>query len=99
MFGQVKETSSVRPAGSVSYSATAYCLTGKMSNGKRVHQGAVAADTRLLPIGSKLYIHNFGTYVVSDTGGDIKGRRLDIWFSSCNQAIRFGRKQVNVSIV
>jgi len=85
-----------RPIGSRTFVASAYCLTGKMANGQRVHAGAIAADPRILPIGSRVLIENMGIFTVKDTGGDIKGNRIDIWYSSCRTARIFGKKKVLV---
>jgi 3D (Asp-Asp-Asp) domain-containing protein len=77
------------------YTATAYCLKGKMANGQTVHSGAIAADRKVLPLGSKVKIGN-SHYVVKDTGGAIKGKRIDIWLSTCSAAKQYGRRQVNL---
>lgn len=84
------------------FKATAYCLRGKTASGSHVRQGIVAADTRLLPLGTRIRMNAgkySGTYTVADTGGRIKGRILDVWVPSCSEARRFGRKNVKVSVV
>lgn len=84
-----------------SYNATAYCLKGRTANGGSVRRGIVAADTRILPLGTQIQLDAgsySGTYTVADTGGAVKGRRLDIWVPSCSEAVRFGRKKVSVSV-
>ncbi|HQU83154.1 MAG TPA: 3D domain-containing protein [Pyrinomonadaceae bacterium] len=83
-----------------SFTATAYCLKGRTASGSGVRRGIVAADPRVLPLGTKINLQAgsySGSYVVADTGGGIKGRRLDIWVSSCSEARRFGRRTVAVS--
>lgn len=81
------------------YTATAYCLKGKMANGKRVHKGAIAADPRVLKMGTKVRIKDYGVFTVSDTGGRIKGKKLDLWYGSCQEARKFGKRKVELSIV
>lgn len=84
------------------FRATAYCLRGKTASGSSVRRGIVAADRRILPLGTKINISAgsySGTYVVADTGGAIKGRILDIWVPSCSEAMRFGRRTIKVSVV
>ena len=76
------------------FSATAYCLKGKMANGQKVHQGAIAADPRVLRRNTVVTIVGRGTYVVKDTGGAIKGNRVDLWMPSCKAARNFGRRKV-----
>jgi len=82
------------------FRATAYCLKGRTANGGGVRRGIVAADPRVLPLGSQIQLNAgsySGTYTVADTGGAVKGRKLDIWVPSCSEAIRFGRRNVMVS--
>lgn len=78
------------------FTATAYCLRGKTASGIYVRNGIVAADPRLLKLGSNIDILGLGNFTVADTGGNIKGNRLDIWMPSCKKAIKFGRKKVLV---
>ena len=83
-----------------SFVATAYCLRGKTAMGHGVRVGLIAADPRVLRLGSRINIgagNYSGNYLVSDTGGKIKGNRLDIWMASCSEARRFGRRTVSVS--
>ena len=63
----------------------------------------VAADPRVLPIGSLLRIDApkayAGTYTVMDTGGAVAGRRLDIFMPDCARAKRFGKQAIRVRIL
>ena len=84
----------------MAFRATAYCLKGKTAMGGAVRRGIVAADPRVLPLGSRIQVNAgsySGTYTVADTGGAIKGRVLDIWVATCSEAVRFGRKSITVS--
>jgi 3D (Asp-Asp-Asp) domain-containing protein len=99
----VKTTGSVRAAGAGAskgaFSASAYCFSGRTAMGHAVRRGLVAADPRVLRLGSRVYVNAgpwSGFYTVSDTGGAIKGKRLDIWVPSCSEARRFGRRSVQV---
>jgi 3D (Asp-Asp-Asp) domain-containing protein len=85
-----------------SFRATAYCLKGRTASGGGVRRGIVAADPRVLPLGTRVLVSagNYsGTYTVTDTGGAIRGRILDIWVPSCAEANRFGRRSVSVSVL
>jgi 3D (Asp-Asp-Asp) domain-containing protein len=85
-----------------SFRATAYCLKGRTATGGSVRRGIVAADPRILPLGTRITIDAgsySGTYTVADTGGAVRGRILDIWVPSCSEAVRFGRKSIKVSVV
>jgi len=79
--------------------ATAYCLRGRTASGAMVRRGIIAADPRVLKLGSKVNLgagNYTGNYLVADTGGKIKGNRIDIWMASCAEARRFGRRTVTV---
>lgn len=96
---RVVKTVSVESNGYRSFTATAYSLRGKMANGQNVHQGAIAADPRILPIGTVVHIEGMGTFVVKDTGGAIKGNKIDIWIPNRADAIKFGRRGIKLKVI
>ncbi len=82
--------------------ATTYCLKGRTAMGTGVQRGIIAADPRILPLGSRVQLsagRYSGSYLVTDTGSAIKGRRIDIWVPSCGEARSFGRRTVYVAPV
>ena len=82
-----------------SFTATAYCLQGRTASGSGVRRGIIAADPRVLRLGSRINLgagDYSGSYLVADIGGGVKGRKLDIWVPSCGEARRFGRRSVQV---
>jgi 3D (Asp-Asp-Asp) domain-containing protein len=84
------------------YTATAYSLRGRTASGKPVTRGVIAADPRVLPLGTRVRIDAgefSGEYVVADTGGAVKGRRVDIWTPTAREAMRFGRRAVKLTIL
>lgn len=84
------------------FKATAYCLRGRTASGASVRRGIVAADRRVLPLGTRIQLSAgaySGTYVVADTGGAVRGNTIDIWVSSCAEANRFGRRTVGVKVI
>lgn len=84
------------------FTATAYCLKGRTATGGSVRRGIVAADPRVLPLGTQINLNAgsySGSYLVADTGGSVRGRKLDIWVPSCSEARRFGRRSVKVSVL
>lgn len=98
--GKVKKTVSSRPTAAGTYTATAYCLRGRTAMGHSVRKGIIAADPRVLRLGSSVSLNagkHSGEYLVSDTGGRIKGRKIDIWMASCADARRFGRRTVQIT--
>ena len=104
----VKKTVSEGKVGSAgaankgSFIATAYCLRGRTAMGHGVRRGIIAADPRVLRLGSRVNMGAgayTGQYLVSDTGGKIKGRRIDIWVPNCAEARRFGRRTVTIGVL
>jgi 3D (Asp-Asp-Asp) domain-containing protein len=84
------------------YVATAYSLRGKTASGRMVSKGIIAADPRILPLGSRVRLEvpgYHGEYLVADTGGMIRGRRIDIWIPSSKEAMRFGRRTVKLTVL
>jgi 3D (Asp-Asp-Asp) domain-containing protein len=84
------------------YSATAYSLRGRTASGKPVARGVIAADPRVLPIGTRVRVEAgawTGEYVVADTGGAVRGRRIDIWTPTSGEAMRFGRRSVKLTVL
>ena len=96
----VKETAPVVLA--ETYTATAYSLHGRTASGKPVARGVIAADPRVLPLGTRVRIEagDFsGEYVVADTGGAVKGRRVDIWTPTSREAMRFGKRAIKLTVL
>jgi 3D (Asp-Asp-Asp) domain-containing protein len=74
------------------------CHTGKgmTASGRPSSRDTVSVDPRVVRLGTRLVIDKVGPRVAADTGGDIKGRRLDIWEPSVAACTQFGRKQLRV---
>lgn len=84
------------------YVATAYSLHGRTASGRMVSRGLIAADPSILPLGSRVRLDHpgySGEYLVADTGGAIRGRRIDIWTPSTGEAMRFGRRTVKLTVL
>ncbi len=69
---------------------------GRTANGMRAGYGVVAVDPRLIPLGSKLYIEGYGYALAGDTGGAIKGHRIDLGHTTYREASNVGRRSVTV---
>ena len=82
--------------------ATAYSLHGRTASGRLVSRGLIAADRRLLPIGTRVRLEAgaySGEYLVADTGGKVRGRKIDIWVPNTGEAMRFGRRAVRLTVL
>ncbi len=73
--------------------------SGRSSIGLRIGRGVVAVDPHYIPLGTRLYIEGYGYAVAADTGGSIKGNRIDLGHDSRRAAERVGRRTVKVHIL
>ena len=102
--GLIGQVSAPAPGTQLQFNATAYCKGTTTASGVGVRTGIAAADPTLLPVGSVLNIgtgdnrYN-GVYTVMDTGPKVQGRILDLYMWNCNEALRFGRKEVRVTVL
>jgi len=71
---------------------------GITKSGTMVRPGVVAVDPEVIPLGTEIFIEGLGVFTAEDTGGAIKGNRLDIYFESRKEALEFGVQSVNVFI-
>ena len=84
------------------FEATAYALKGVTRNGVYVRRGVIAADPRILPLGSIVQLTSdqySGVYRVHDTGGLIKGEIIDLWVPTSQEARQFGRRKVKIQVL
>lgn len=73
--------------------------TGTVAKRNVGSYSSVAVDPRVIPLGTKLYIEGYGYAVAEDTGGAIKGDRVDLFFDSSSEADNWGVRWVNVYLV
>ena len=88
----------------IRFTATAYCKGTTTASGVNVRTGIAAADPDLLPVGSVIQIDNLadkynGIYTVMDTGPKVQGRHIDVYMWSCNEALQFGRRKMEVTVL
>ncbi|MFC6165513.1 3D domain-containing protein [Lactiplantibacillus dongliensis] len=76
-------------------------LGGRTASGYFVNskkKKVIAVDPRVIKLGSKVKVKGYGTAIAADTGGLIKGRRIDLNMST-TKAIRFGYRTVKVTVI
>lgn len=87
------------------YIVTAYCGCEKCcgesdritASGTRAVEGrTIAVDPEIIPYGTTVYI-NGAAYIAEDCGGKIKGNRIDLYFESHSDALRWGVKTCSVA--
>ncbi|QAY68261.1 3D domain-containing protein [Paenibacillus protaetiae] len=67
---------------------------------RRDQVSTIAADPKLFPIGTVLYIPGYGYGVVADTGSAIKGSKIDLYFETTRQVYeQWGKRTVNVKVI
>lgn len=92
-----------RPGESVTVKLSAYCLRGRTRRGLPTRTGIIAADPRVFPLARHVELYAagryLGRYLVDDTGGDIKGARIDVWTPDCDDARRFGVREGVATLV
>lgn len=88
----------------IEMSSTMYCLRGEMRTGVRTRDGMAAGDPRVLPLGSVVRVTRpsgdlIGIFVIMDTGGAIRGNKIDLYTPSCREAEDWGRHPVVVEVL
>lgn len=84
---------------------TAYCngCSGITATGvnliRNPNAKVIAVDPSVIPLGTKVWVEGYGYAVAADTGGAIKGNRIDLFIPNEGQASSFGRKKVKIRIL
>ncbi len=81
--------------------------TGQTATGRKPAYGVIAVDPKVIPLNSKLYIESadggqswiYGFAVAGDTGGAIKGNKVDLFYNTRDQVYNFGRRSCIVYIL
>lgn len=93
---------------SMTVSATAYTAScegcsGTTFNGTNLKEipyaKVIAVDPNVIPIGSVVYVPGYGYAVADDTGGGIDGKEIDVFMKNYSDAVNWGRKSVNITIL
>ena len=89
---------------SIYVEATAYSpfdpgLGSYTARGNVVRRGIIAVDPYFIPLGTRVYIPGYGEAIADDTGGAIRGNRIDIAFDTYEEAMHFGRQYMEIYIL
>lgn len=102
-----KTTASKAAYKSYTVKATAYTANCKGCSGitasglnlkKNPSIKAISVDTKVIPLGSKVYVEGYGYAIAADTGSAIKGNEIDVFISSKSKAIQWGVKTVKIKV-
>jgi uncharacterized protein YabE (DUF348 family) len=77
-------------------------ITASGARVKRIPHGysTVAVDPRVIPLGTRLYVQGYGYAIAEDTGGAIKGNKIDLYFHPGSQELRsWGNHKLNVYVL
>lgn len=73
---------------------------GKTKIGTRMAEGrTIAVDSRIIPLGSRVYIDGYGIFIAEDTGSAIKGNRIDVCVASHSRAYDLGIDYADVYLI
>ena len=84
---------------------TAYCngCSGVTATGINLRsnpdQKVIAVDPKVIPLGTKVWVEGYGEAIAGDTGGAIKGNRIDVFIPNKSRALQWGSKTVKVKIL
>ncbi len=88
------------------YSAEEHYTNQWTASGARARVGLIAVDPRVIPLGTRMYITSadgkswvYGYAVAADTGGAIKGNKIDLYFNTVRECNNFGRRRAKVYIL
>lgn len=72
----------------------------KTAMGTTMSEGrTIAVDSSIIPLGSRVYIDGYGVFIAEDTGGAIKGSRIDVCVSSHSRAYELGIKYADIYVL
>lgn len=88
---------------STAYTASCVGCSGITATGINLkanpNQKVISVDPNVIPLGSRVWVEGYGEAIAGDTGGSIKGNKIDIFIPSKQAAINWGHKTVKVKIL
>lgn len=83
----------------ITVKAYSYTGGGRTASGKPAAVGRIAVDPSVIPLGTKVYVEGYGFAEACDTGGNIKGNTIDVYFNSTSQCYSWGCRHVTIYIL
>lgn len=84
------------------YTASCKACSGKTAIGlnlkKNPNLKVISVDPKVIPLGSKVYVEGYGYAIAGDTGGALKGNKIDIFMPSQKNALNWGVRTVTVKV-
>ncbi len=88
---------------STAYTASCNGCSGRTATGidlkANPNAKVIAVDPSFIPLGTKVYVEGYGYAIAGDTGGSVKGQKIDVFFSTKAEAYRWGNRQVKIKII
>ena len=83
------------------FTVKAYSYTGggRTASGLPAAVGRIAVDPRVIPLGTKVYVEGYGFATAADTGGNIKGNTIDVYYNSESQCRQWGCRYITIYIL
>ncbi|MBU3144006.1 3D domain-containing protein [Clostridium sp. CF012] len=93
----------------INVKATAYCpikgatntytASGKKAVRDPFGYSTIAVDPNVIPMGTRLYVEGYGYAIAADKGSAVKGKYIDVFFNTLNEALDWGVKNIKVQII
>lgn len=112
LVGTLREVSrggeNIRFERALEVNSTAYCpctkccgpnAKGVTALGLPAKQGVIAVDPRVIPLGTRVYVDGYGYALAADTGSAIKGNRIDVCFTTHEEALRWGMRNLKIYVL
>jgi 3D (Asp-Asp-Asp) domain-containing protein/LysM repeat protein len=98
-----EEASKVITVEATAYTASCEGCSGITSTGINLKENpdakVISVDPSVIPLGSKVHVEGYGYATAGDTGGAIKGNKIDVFIPDYDDAVQYGRQQVQVKII
>jgi len=77
---------------------------GRTASGTKARRNSsgystIAVDPSIIPLGTKVYVEGYGLAIAEDTGGAIKGNKIDLYMNSYSEATDWGMQYVDLYIL